>query len=76
MRMSVLIPVHNERHSLGDILNVVARTLPNVKKEIVVDDDCSKDGTRGWLHDNFPDGPGNGSSVDLDSDGNVCLAKN
>jgi glycosyltransferase involved in cell wall biosynthesis len=75
MRLSVIIPVYNERHSLGATLKVVARTLPNVKKEIIVVDDCSKDGTREWLQHNFPDGPRNGSSVDLDSDGNICLAQ-
>jgi len=75
MRLSVTIPVHNERHTLGDILKVVARTLPNVKKEIIVVDDCSKDGTREWLQNNFPDGPRNGSSIDLDSDGNICLGQ-
>jgi glycosyltransferase involved in cell wall biosynthesis len=67
--------VYNERHTLGVILKVVARTLPNVTKEIIVVDDCSKDGTREWLRYNFPDGPRNGSSVDLNSDGNICFSK-
>jgi len=33
MRLSVIILVYNERHSLGATLKVVARTLPNIKKE-------------------------------------------
>ena len=49
--------------------------MPNIKKEIIVVDDCSRDGTREWLQDNFPDGPRNGSSVDLDSGGNIFLAQ-
>jgi len=75
MWLSVIIPVYNERHMLGATLKLVARTLPEVKKGIIVVDDGSKDGTREWLKDNFPDGPRNGSSVDLDSDGNICLAQ-
>jgi glycosyltransferase involved in cell wall biosynthesis len=75
MRLSVIIPVYNERHTLGAILKAVGRALPDVKKEIIVIDDCSKDGTREWLQDNFPDGPRNGSSVDLDNGGNICLAQ-
>jgi glycosyltransferase involved in cell wall biosynthesis len=75
MRLSVIIPVYNERHTLGAVLKVVGRALPNVKKEIIVVDDCSKDGTREWLQDNFPEGPRNGSSVDLDKGGNICVAQ-
>ena len=52
MLLSLVIPVYNERHTLGAILRVVARTLPNVSKEIIVVDDCSNDGTREWLKDN------------------------
>jgi cellulose synthase/poly-beta-1,6-N-acetylglucosamine synthase-like glycosyltransferase len=46
MLLSIIIPVYNERHTLGTILITVARALPNVSKEIVIVDDCSKDGTR------------------------------
>jgi glycosyltransferase involved in cell wall biosynthesis len=47
MKLSIVIPVYNERAS---ILDVVARVnaLP-VPKEIIVVDDCSTDGTRSWL---------------------------
>ena len=61
MLLSIVIPVYNERHTLGTILSVVARALPNVSKEIIVVDDCSKDGTREWLKNNFPDGARSGS---------------
>jgi len=48
MLLSVIVPVYNERRTLGTILAAVARSLPNVSKEIVVVDDCSNDGTREW----------------------------
>lgn len=75
MLLSIVIPVYNERHTLGAILRVVAQTLPDVDKEIIVVDDCSKDGTREWLKANFPEGPRSGSSLDLDSDGQLLLAQ-
>src|SRR5215472_3891618 len=66
MLLSVIIPVYNERHTLGTTLVAVARALPNVSKEIVIVDDCSKDGTREWLKANFPHGQRSGSTIDLD----------
>ena len=75
MRLSIVIPVYNERRTLGTILGVVARALPTVSKEIVVVDDCSTDGTREWLKANFPDGARSGSSVDLDNDGQLTFAQ-
>jgi glycosyltransferase involved in cell wall biosynthesis len=75
MLLSVIVPVYNERHTLGTVLAVVARNLPDVSKEIIVVDDCSKDGTREWIGTNFPDGPRSGSSVDLDADGNLVFAQ-
>jgi poly-beta-1,6-N-acetyl-D-glucosamine synthase len=42
--LTILIPAHNERESIGDtILSLKAQTL--LAKEIVVIDDCSTDGT-------------------------------
>ena len=54
---------------------MVARSLPDVSKEIIVVDDCSKDGTREWLQANFPDGARSGSAVDLDPDGQLVFAQ-
>jgi glycosyltransferase involved in cell wall biosynthesis len=73
MLLSVIIPVYNERVTLGTILVAIARALPNVSKEIVIVDDCSKDGTREWLQANFPDGHHSGSKVDLDGNGNLTF---
>jgi glycosyltransferase involved in cell wall biosynthesis len=71
MLLSVIIPAYNERHTLGQILVVTARALPDVSKEIIVVDDCSKDGTREWLEANFPDGSRSGSSIEIDPAGNL-----
>jgi glycosyltransferase involved in cell wall biosynthesis len=46
-RLSVVVPVYNERLTLPEILQrVQAITIP---KEIVIVDDCSTDGTRDYL---------------------------
>lgn len=51
MKLSVVIPVYNERTLIPQIVErVMAAPLPNgLTKEIVVVDDCSTDGTREWL---------------------------
>ncbi len=44
LMLSVVIPVYNERNTIHEILRRV-RAVP-VKKQIIVVDDCSSDGTR------------------------------
>ena len=73
MMLSVIIPVYNERQTLGTILAIVANTLAAVSKEIIVVDDCSRDGTREWLKMNFPNGERHGSQLALDESGNVVF---
>jgi glycosyltransferase involved in cell wall biosynthesis len=73
--LSIIIPVYNERHTLGTVLAIVAQSLANVSKEIVVVDDRSNDGTREWLKTNFPAGLRSGSTVELDSEGNLAFAQ-
>jgi glycosyltransferase involved in cell wall biosynthesis len=75
MLLSVIIPVYNERHTLGVVLVMVAHALPNVSKEIIVVDDCSKDGTREWLKANFPEGQRSGSRINLDGSGNLTFGQ-
>jgi glycosyltransferase involved in cell wall biosynthesis len=53
MKLSVIIPIYNEIHTLDTILAKVIQTLPEINKEIILVDDCSTDGTRQWLQDNF-----------------------
>jgi glycosyltransferase involved in cell wall biosynthesis len=71
--LSVIIPVFNERETLGLILAAVNSVLPTVRKEIVVVDDCSNDGTREWLKANIPEGVHSGSSIGLDQNGNLIF---
>jgi glycosyltransferase involved in cell wall biosynthesis len=73
MLLSIIIPVFNERHTLGVVLANVARALPGISKEIIVVDDYSRDGTREWLKTNFPDGPRSGFTVDLNADGELVF---
>jgi glycosyltransferase involved in cell wall biosynthesis len=46
-QLSVVIPVYNERNTIHEILRQV-RAVP-VRKQIILVDDCSKDGTRDIL---------------------------
>jgi glycosyltransferase involved in cell wall biosynthesis len=73
--LSIIIPVYNERQTLGKVLVLVTQSLLNVNKEIIVVDDCSNDGTREWLKVNFPAGSRNGSMVELDAEGNLVFAE-
>jgi glycosyltransferase involved in cell wall biosynthesis len=74
MQLSVVIPVYNERDTLGSILALVARVLPTVEKEIIVVDDCSADGTREWLKANFADGERTAGGIEVDAEGNLAFA--
>ncbi len=49
MKLSIIIPVYNEIHTVGAALQAVVKALPQVEKEIVLVDDGSTDGTREWL---------------------------
>jgi glycosyltransferase involved in cell wall biosynthesis len=47
MKLSIIMPVYNERETLSEILNQVrAVELPDVEKEILLVDDGSTDGSR------------------------------
>jgi glycosyltransferase involved in cell wall biosynthesis len=43
-KLSVVIPVYNEKNTIDEILRRVLDT--NIRKEVIVVDDCSTDGTR------------------------------
>ena len=53
MKLSVAIPVYNEKHTINEILKRVSQAPlpPGVELEIVVVDDCSTDGTRAILQE-------------------------
>ena len=52
MVLSVIIPVYNERNTIGRVIErVKAVKLPGIMKEIIVIDGCSTDGTRELLAD-------------------------
>ncbi|HVZ76244.1 MAG TPA: glycosyltransferase family 2 protein [Candidatus Paceibacterota bacterium] len=48
--LSIVIPCYNEESTIGELLDrVLAVALPGWNKEVIVVDDCSKDGTRAIL---------------------------
>jgi glycosyltransferase involved in cell wall biosynthesis len=49
MKLSVVIPVYNERNTLREILRRVRESPTGLETEIVIVDDCSTDGTRDIL---------------------------
>jgi len=54
LRLSVVIPVYNERETLPRIVRAVMMVLPGISREIILVDDGSKDGTRDWISKAFP----------------------
>jgi glycosyltransferase involved in cell wall biosynthesis len=47
--LSVVIPCYNERATIENLLHRVRNAAPGLRKEIIVVDDCSRDGTRELL---------------------------
>ncbi len=47
MKLSVVIPVFNEKNTIGEVLRRVQ--MVDLPKEVIVVDDCSTDGTREFL---------------------------
>jgi glycosyltransferase involved in cell wall biosynthesis len=56
MKLSILIPVYNEKKTILDLLELVGNVA--LDKEIVLVDDCSTDGTREVLGKHFGDARG------------------
>lgn len=46
MKLSVIIPVYNEKNTIEEIIRRVEDVEISLEKEIIVVDDCSQDGTR------------------------------
>ena len=53
MKLTIIIPVYNEIKFINNLLNKVLNT--KLKKQIIVVDDCSNDGTREIINGNFKD---------------------
>ena len=49
MKLSIVIPVYNEAATIRDILKLVNSIDIGMPKELIIIDDCSKDGTRDVL---------------------------
>src|SRR5271169_1433583 len=47
--LSIIIPVYNERETVMQLLQQVARQPVALRKELIIVDDCSTDGTREFL---------------------------
>lgn len=73
MKLSIVIPAYDERDTIGRVLVAVAQALPGVDKEVIVVDDCSKDGTREWLQRNVAPAQGRYSSLATDAKGDLAL---
>ena len=72
MRLSVLIPVYNERHTVGPVIATVSRALPAVEKEIILIDDGSQDGTTSFLRETLGSATGRYRPIAL-GDGSLRL---
>ncbi|MGE3773410.1 MAG: glycosyltransferase family 2 protein [Gammaproteobacteria bacterium] len=73
MKLSVVIPAYNERQTIAACLARVAAALPEVPKEIIVVDDCSRDGTRDWLERNVRELTAEHCSLAVNADGDLVV---
>ena len=71
LSLSVVIPAYNERETLPRIIRAVMMALPGVRREIIIVDDGSKDGTRDWLSTTFPAEANEIEGVRRNADGKI-----
>jgi glycosyltransferase involved in cell wall biosynthesis len=72
--LSVIIPAYNEAQTIGHLLQQVVRAIPEVPKQVVIVDDCSKDGTSEWLRRNIAHADGVWRTIALNDDGGLDLS--
>ena len=53
-KISIVIPIYNERHLLPRVLEKVRAVKLPLETELILVDDFSRDGTRQWLQENAP----------------------
>lgn len=70
--LSIVIPVYNEVRTIGRILVQVAKALPDIRKQVVVVDDCSSDGTAAWLRRNLQPAERIWHNLSLDDGGDLA----
>jgi len=46
MKLSIIIPVYNEKDTIKKVIEIIGKVKVNVQKEIIIVDDYSKDGTK------------------------------
>ncbi len=73
--LSVVIPVYNEARTIGPVIAQVAGVLPGVRKEIIIVDDGSLDGTSAWLRRNLAPVVGVWRGLSVDRDGELRLSR-
>jgi glycosyltransferase involved in cell wall biosynthesis len=73
--LSVVIPVYNEAGTIGRVVAQVAAALPAVRKEIIIVDDCSRDGTADWLRRNLASAAGVWRRASVDGDRELRLSR-
>lgn len=74
LRLSVVIPVYNERETLPRILRAVTAALPGIRREIILVDDGSSDGTRDWISTTFPAASNEIAGVRRNDDGTIAFS--
>ncbi len=74
MKLSIIIPVYNEIHTIDSVLLKVAQALPEIDKEIILVDDGSKDGTREWLVNTFGSLVSHPVQIQIDTENQLVVA--
>lgn len=74
LRLSVVIPVYNERETLPRMLRAVMMVLPGIRREIILVDDGSRDGTREWIAATFPAKANEIGGVRRNPDGTIAFS--
>ncbi|HTV45689.1 MAG TPA: glycosyltransferase family 2 protein [Stellaceae bacterium] len=74
-KLSVVIPVYDETATIAPLLREVAGALPEVSKQIIIVDDCSRDGTAEWLRRNLGTAQGLWHGITIREDGEIDLRR-